>query len=590
MAAAAGSQHRCVFVGNIPYDATEEQLIQICEEVGPVVSFRLVLDRETGKPKGYGFCEYKDEETALSARRNLQGYEINGRQLRVDFAENDKGNDRNREQGRGGPGLAPTAGCFLLFFSFIFPFSFFHFDLFYSLMLLSLLMLSAKIADAHKALPGPPVLGDFTPHQPIGLPLAAAAASAMARTLGGSQNSSSPLIQNGPQNLSGLGNDPLTQYLAKMSRQQLNEIMFEMKALVVQNKSLAEQLLHDVSQLPKALFQAQIMLGMVTPQMMQIASTRQPLNSFPNSLQPSHHGQTPQNEALVGSLSRPPETQSNALQNPLGVQQFALPFQQIPLQPPFQQPLPSQPQVQPQGMTLGKSGVPVPPQSFVNLANQPQVPPLPNSKGLISQVQPPLLQHSRPAGPTNVGYHPPRALPDKNVQQSYLPHPIATQTGSSAYPELLNGLGTLSKEASTSTSVNHDLSWASRAKNLPGSGMVLGEQTGMTGEISGMLNHQPKRPKLEEGGGTHPFITSSFHTSSISAQPIGSGRTVGSQTANHADVKQHAEKQVLQIPPDVESALLQQVMNLTPEQVSLLPLEQRQQVIQIQQMLLEGKR
>eukprot|EP00850_Spirogloea_muscicola_P016859 SM000140S00608 [mRNA] locus=s140:151582:159394:- [translate_table: standard] len=76
-------------VGNIPYDATEEQLLAVCEEVGPVVSLRLVKERETGKPKGYGFCEYRDEETAQSARRNLQGYEVNGRQLRVDFAENE---------------------------------------------------------------------------------------------------------------------------------------------------------------------------------------------------------------------------------------------------------------------------------------------------------------------------------------------------------------------------------------------------------------------------------------------------------------------------------------------------------------------
>ena len=50
-----------------------------------------MTDRETGKAKGFGFCEYKDEETAQSARRNLQGHDINGRQLRVDFAENEKG-------------------------------------------------------------------------------------------------------------------------------------------------------------------------------------------------------------------------------------------------------------------------------------------------------------------------------------------------------------------------------------------------------------------------------------------------------------------------------------------------------------------
>ena len=99
---------RSVFVGNIPYEATEEKLKDIFNEVGQVgelvtsslsnsnslyscsVSFKLVYDRETGKPKGYGFCEYKDQETALSAMRNLNGYEIAGRTLRVDNACTEK--------------------------------------------------------------------------------------------------------------------------------------------------------------------------------------------------------------------------------------------------------------------------------------------------------------------------------------------------------------------------------------------------------------------------------------------------------------------------------------------------------------------
>ncbi|XP_025191265.1 cleavage stimulation factor subunit 2-like [Melanaphis sacchari] len=81
---------RSVFVGNIPYEATEEKLKDIFNEVGPVMSFKLVYDRETGKPKGYGFCEYKDQETALSAMRNLNGYEIGGRTLRVDNACTEK--------------------------------------------------------------------------------------------------------------------------------------------------------------------------------------------------------------------------------------------------------------------------------------------------------------------------------------------------------------------------------------------------------------------------------------------------------------------------------------------------------------------
>lgn len=81
---------RSVFVGNIPYEATEEKLREIFSHVGPVLSFKLMHDRESGKPKGYGFCEYKDQETALSAMRNLNSFEIGGRPLRVDNACTEK--------------------------------------------------------------------------------------------------------------------------------------------------------------------------------------------------------------------------------------------------------------------------------------------------------------------------------------------------------------------------------------------------------------------------------------------------------------------------------------------------------------------
>lgn len=54
---------------------------------------RLVYDRDTGKPKGYGFCEYVDVETAQSAMRNLNNHEFKGRQLRVGIAGGDFGRE-----------------------------------------------------------------------------------------------------------------------------------------------------------------------------------------------------------------------------------------------------------------------------------------------------------------------------------------------------------------------------------------------------------------------------------------------------------------------------------------------------------------
>ncbi|KAF4683885.1 exosome catalytic subunit dis3 [Perkinsus olseni] len=90
-----GSQQRAVnrncsvFVGNIPYEASEEELREIFSRVGPVISFRLMKDKETGMPKGYGFCEYRDMETAYSAMRNLSNADYGGRPLRVDWADHE---------------------------------------------------------------------------------------------------------------------------------------------------------------------------------------------------------------------------------------------------------------------------------------------------------------------------------------------------------------------------------------------------------------------------------------------------------------------------------------------------------------------
>lgn len=110
---AAERSVRSVFVGNIPYEATEEQLKDIFSEVGPVVSFRLVYDRETGKPKGYGFCEYKDQETALSAMRNLNAFDLNGRPLRVDNAASEKSKEelKNLQASLGGPPVESPYGA-----------------------------------------------------------------------------------------------------------------------------------------------------------------------------------------------------------------------------------------------------------------------------------------------------------------------------------------------------------------------------------------------------------------------------------------------------------------------------------------------
>ncbi|KAF2711490.1 hypothetical protein K504DRAFT_532075 [Pleomassaria siparia CBS 279.74] len=81
---------RVVFIGNIPYGGTEELILDTLGRVGQVLNFRLVYDKETGKPKGFGFAEFADADAAASAVRNLNDFDVMGRKLRVDWS-NDNG-------------------------------------------------------------------------------------------------------------------------------------------------------------------------------------------------------------------------------------------------------------------------------------------------------------------------------------------------------------------------------------------------------------------------------------------------------------------------------------------------------------------
>lgn len=81
---------KVVLIGNIPFEQTEDDLVEIFTSVGPIQALRLIYERDpqTGIPttrsKGYGFCQFEDGQTAQSAVRNLNGYDVAGRFLRVE--------------------------------------------------------------------------------------------------------------------------------------------------------------------------------------------------------------------------------------------------------------------------------------------------------------------------------------------------------------------------------------------------------------------------------------------------------------------------------------------------------------------------
>ncbi len=85
-----------IYVGNLPYATTEQELNEIFSEYGEVSSAKIIIDRETGRSKGFGFVEMSDNEAA-KAIEELHGAEYNGKQLTVNEA-------REKKEGFGGGG------------------------------------------------------------------------------------------------------------------------------------------------------------------------------------------------------------------------------------------------------------------------------------------------------------------------------------------------------------------------------------------------------------------------------------------------------------------------------------------------------
>ncbi len=75
-----------LYVGNLSYDMTDEDLQQVFEEYGTVSKVNIIMDRDSGRSKGFGFVEMENSEDGEKAVQELDGQEVKGRSLKVNQA------------------------------------------------------------------------------------------------------------------------------------------------------------------------------------------------------------------------------------------------------------------------------------------------------------------------------------------------------------------------------------------------------------------------------------------------------------------------------------------------------------------------
>lgn len=251
---------------------SEEQLTDVFREVGKVVGFRLVNDRETGKFKGYGFCEFEDPETAASAVRNLNEVEVGGRPLRISFADIDplmegrstQHGQFDQEDLRRRAAAVGRAGR---------PGTFGHGGATRGGGAMGGGWQQRGPADngfGQRPFPGGP---GGPPYGGPGGPNMGGPAGGYGGPGSGPMGGPGTLPPNLPTGVplpAGVGStDAITQTLATLPPNQLLDIMSQMKSLVTTSPDQARALLTGHPQLAYALFQAMLMMNVVDPDILQ---------------------------------------------------------------------------------------------------------------------------------------------------------------------------------------------------------------------------------------------------------------------------------------------------------------------------------
>jgi RNA recognition motif-containing protein len=99
-----------LYVGNLPFSSTEEELRSLFGRHGTVASVNVIMDRETGRPRGFAFVEMSEASAAQDAIRALDGSDLGGRSIRVSEAQERQGGGGRGGFGGGGGGGGGRGG------------------------------------------------------------------------------------------------------------------------------------------------------------------------------------------------------------------------------------------------------------------------------------------------------------------------------------------------------------------------------------------------------------------------------------------------------------------------------------------------